>query len=85
MVGRRDELKRLKQAYESQYSEFVSIYGRRRIGKTFLVNEAFGYTFAFHVAGLKKEGCGWGEFWCLSAGGRLFAFLHDFRPGLHVA
>lgn len=56
MVGRRDELKRLKQAYESQYSEFVSIYGRRRIGKTFLVNEAFGYSFAFHVAGLKKEG-----------------------------
>ena len=56
MVGRKEELKRLRLAYESQYSEFVSVYGRRRIGKTFLVNEAFGYSFAFHVAGLKREG-----------------------------
>ena len=40
----------------SERSEFVAVYGRRRIGKTFLVNEAFGYSFAFHVAGLKREG-----------------------------
>lgn len=56
MIGRKEEIRRLRQAYESSYSEFVSIYGRRRIGKTFLVNEVFGYKFAFHVAGLKKEG-----------------------------
>lgn len=56
MVGRRDEIRRLKEAYASEYSEFVSVYGRRRIGKTFLVNETFGYKFAFHVAGLKREG-----------------------------
>ena len=53
MVGRKEEIKLLKNAYESQYSEFVTIYGRRRIGKTFLVNEVFGYKFAFHVAGVK--------------------------------
>ena len=41
MIGRKDELKRLKAAYDSPESEFVSIYGRRRIGKTYLVNEAF--------------------------------------------
>ena len=56
MIGRRAELKALRTAYESEYSEFVTIYGRRRIGKTFLVNEAFGYSFAFHCAGLKGEG-----------------------------
>ena len=54
MIGRRDEVKLLKNAYESEYSEFVTVYGRRRIGKTFLVNEVFGYKFAFHVAGVKK-------------------------------
>ena len=56
MIGRKDELKRLKAAYDSPESEFVSIYGRRRIGKTYLVNEAFDYTFAFHVVGLRREG-----------------------------
>lgn len=54
MIGRRAEIKALKMAYESSYSEFVTIYGRRRIGKTFLVNEVFGYKFAFHCAGLKN-------------------------------
>ena len=56
MIGRRAEIKALKAAYESSYSEFVTIYGRRRIGKTFLVNEVFGYKFAFHCVGLKNEG-----------------------------
>ncbi len=56
MIGRRDESKALRTAYESSYSEFVTLYGRRRIGKTFLVNETFGYEFAFHCAGLKGEG-----------------------------
>ena len=56
MIGRKDELKRLKAAYDSPESEFVSVYGRRRIGKTYLVNEAFDYTFAFHVVGLRREG-----------------------------
>ena len=54
MIGRREEIKLLKNAYESEYSEFVTVYGRRRIGKTFLVNEVFNYRFAFHVAGVKK-------------------------------
>ena len=56
MIGRIEEIKRLKAAYASEQSEFVTIYGRRRIGKTFLVNETFGYKFAFHHAGLKRQG-----------------------------
>ena len=43
MIGRKEEIKLLKNAYESEYSEFVTVYGRRRIGKTFLVNEVFDY------------------------------------------
>jgi len=43
----------LRKAYASEKSEFVAVYGRRRIGKTFLVNEVFNYRFAFHVAGIE--------------------------------
>lgn len=53
MIGREKEVKELLRAYESEYSEFVALYGRRRVGKTFLVNEVFHYQFSFHVAGIE--------------------------------
>ena len=53
MIGRKKELLTLKNAYESSESQLVAIYGRRRVGKTYLVNEAFNHTFAFHHSGLK--------------------------------
>ena len=37
-VGRQKELKLLDAAYKSRKSELVVIYGRRRIGKSSLVN-----------------------------------------------
>ena len=56
MIGREKELKELKNAYDSKESQLVAIYGRRRIGKTYLVNEAFNHAFAFHHSGLKRGG-----------------------------
>lgn len=53
MIGRKTEVQELMRAYDSDYSEFVALYGRRRVGKTFLVNEVFNYQFAFHVAGIE--------------------------------
>lgn len=53
MIGRKSEISALKDAYCSNQSEFVVVYGRRRIGKTFLVTEVFKGHFAFHHAGLK--------------------------------
>ena len=41
MVGRKREVSALKRAMTSGESEFVAIYGRRRIGKTYLVREFF--------------------------------------------
>ncbi len=41
IVGRAEEIRQLKRAYASEYSEFVAVYGRRRIGKTFLIRECF--------------------------------------------
>jgi AAA+ ATPase superfamily predicted ATPase len=37
LIGRKDEIRRLKEAFSSEQSEFVAIYGRRRVGKTFLM------------------------------------------------
>ena len=55
LIGREKEIKTLQQAYHSEYSEFVAVYGRRRIGKTFLIREAFNYQFVFQHTGVYKE------------------------------
>ena len=55
LIGRKTEQEELKRAYHSDYSEFVAITGRRRIGKTFLVRETFNYEFAFQHSGLANQ------------------------------
>ena len=52
IVGRYSEVKRLEKVRESRKSEFVAVYGRRRVGKTFLVREFFQNHFDFHLTGL---------------------------------
>ena len=54
MIGRENEIRELRRRFVSEESEFVAIYGRRRIGKTFLVNEVFNGNFAFHHSGMEK-------------------------------
>ena len=39
LIGREDELKMLNKRYDSARFEMVVIYGRRRVGKTALINE----------------------------------------------
>ncbi len=55
LVGRKKEQQELLKAYQSEYSEFVAVTGRRRIGKTFLVRETFNYRFAFQHSGLANQ------------------------------
>lgn len=38
-VGRDRELKKLNELYQEEEFQFVVIYGRRRVGKTMLINE----------------------------------------------
>lgn len=45
-------MKRLKTAVESAKPEFVALYGRRRVGKTFLINQMFKNQFAFKMTGV---------------------------------
>ena len=55
LIGRKEELRELNDAFKSEYSEFVAVYGRRRVGKTFLVREAFNYEFTL-PAHRRREG-----------------------------
>lgn len=41
IIGRSEELKTLSSLMVSEKSEFLAIYGRRRIGKTYLINQFF--------------------------------------------
>ncbi len=52
LIGRNDEKQQLLNLLESDQSEFVAVYGRRRVGKTFLVRETFNGHFAFQHAGI---------------------------------
>lgn len=52
MIGRNQEQKRLNELYNSDEAELVAVYGRRRVGKTYLINETFKGKFIFRHAGL---------------------------------
>ena len=54
IVGRAIELRLLKEYINSERSEFVAVYGRRRVGKTFLIRKAVNDQFAFFVTGVYK-------------------------------
>lgn len=52
MIGRKKEIEELEELYKNDKAEFVAIYGRRRVGKTFLVDEVFKDRITFRHAGL---------------------------------
>ncbi len=54
IIGRENEIATLKGALTEEYSQFIAVYGRRRVGKTFLIREAFDYTFDFQFTGAAK-------------------------------
>ncbi len=51
-VGRREEIAAMHKLLTSEKSEFLVIYGRRRVGKTFLIREAYKQKFTFQITGL---------------------------------
>ena len=55
ITGRDKEKLLLKQCVESGVPEFLIVYGRRRIGKTFLIREYFGGDLDFYVTGLASD------------------------------
>jgi uncharacterized protein len=52
MIGRKYESNRLKASLKSENSELIAIYGRRRVGKTYLVRTIYAKHIRFEVTGL---------------------------------
>ena len=52
LIGREKEIRLLTEYTSSTRPEFIAIYGRRRVGKTFLVNHLFNGKMAFAMTGV---------------------------------
>lgn len=52
LIGRNKESEELEQYLLSGKAEFIAIYGRRRVGKTYLVNQHFKGRIAFSMSGI---------------------------------
>jgi uncharacterized protein len=51
MVGRKKEIELLEKKYNSTESEFIAVYGRRRVGKTYLIRTQFENRLTFQFTG----------------------------------
>jgi uncharacterized protein len=54
IVGRENEVQQFNDILELNKSSFVAVYGRRRVGKTYLIREHFNNKFNFYVSGIAK-------------------------------
>lgn len=68
MVGRKEEIRILTSLEKVQKSAFVAIYGRRRVGKTYMVRSIFEGKFTFYITGIANV--------------ELMAQLTNFHAGL---
>ena len=50
LIGREAERREIDRCLKSDRSELVIVYGRRRIGKTFLIEQHFNQTFDFGMS-----------------------------------
>ena len=52
MIGRKHEIAELNRIYNRDKAELVAVYGRRRVGKTYLIDQVFKGKIVFRHAGL---------------------------------
>ena len=55
LIGRKEEYHRLDKCMKEMTAQLVIVYGRRRVGKTFLINQYFNDTYAFKLTGSYNE------------------------------
>ncbi len=55
LIGRKQEIALLEKVKNSEKSAFVAVYGRRRVGKTFLIRKTHENDFAFQMTGLANS------------------------------
>ena len=54
IIGRNTEIKRFTEYLDSGKAELVAVYGRRRVGKTFLIKQFFSDKFVFYLSGAEN-------------------------------
>lgn len=54
IIGREKEQQELLNLLTKEDSQFCAVYGRRRVGKTYLIRETFNYQFCFQHTGVAK-------------------------------
>ena len=54
IIGRTTEIIRLTEYVNSGKAELVAVYGRRRVGKTFLIKRFFNEKFVFYLSGAEN-------------------------------
>ena len=77
MVGRKEEKKYLLSLIDEEEPQFIAVFGRRRIGKTYLVRESFGHKFTFQHTGISNNQ--------IEPGARKIAQLNKFAESLKDA
>ena len=55
IIGREKEIKKLDKVLLEAESQLIIVSGRRRVGKTFLINEYFDNSFAFKFTGSESQ------------------------------
>ena len=55
IIGRKTEISRLTEYINSEKSELLAVYGRRRVGKTFLIKRFFNENFTFYFSGAENS------------------------------
>lgn len=76
MIGRIDEKRMLLSLLTEDEPQFVAVFGRRRIGKTYLVRETFHHNFTFQHTGISNAS--------IPAGERKKTQLDKFRESLEA-
>jgi uncharacterized protein len=55
IAGRQEEIALLQSLFEKDESSFVAVYGRRRIGKTYLIRQVYENDIVFECSGVLEE------------------------------
>lgn len=56
LISRDKEKKTLLDALQAEDSQFIAVYGRRRVGKTYLIRQTYSEMLTFEHSGLAKAG-----------------------------
>ncbi len=80
MIGREAEKKKINQLLKSKKSEFLAVTGRRRVGKTFLIDTLLSHHYCFSMTGIQN---GATSVQLFNFGVKLAEYREDAAPTTH--